>query len=197
MSVGTLERPSPDSSAPRIGERGEDYYRLLLDVQDFLYMEADLLDSRRFREWLDLLTDDITYFMPMRRNVKFGQHAARENTVQGMGISWFDEDKWTLTKRVEQILTGVHYAEEPLSRICHMVSNVQILGVSPNVKAPHEVDIKSRFLVYQNRIEYETYTFVGKRVDKLRWTEAGWKIARREIILDQNILLAKNLTAFF
>lgn len=197
MSVGTLEKPGRDSSAPRSGERGEDYYRLLLDVQDFLYMEADLLDSRRFREWLDLLTDDITYFMPIRRNVKFGQHATRENTVQGTGISWFDEDKWTLTKRVEQILTGVHYAEEPLSRICHMVSNVQIAGVSPDIKAPDEVDVKSRFLVYQNRIEYETYTFVGKRTDKLRWTETGWKIAKREIILDQNVLLAKNLTAFF
>ena len=33
----------------------------------------------------------------------------RENTRQGSGISWFDEDKWTLTKRVDQILTGVHY----------------------------------------------------------------------------------------
>ena len=76
-----------------------------------------MLDDRRFRDWLELLAEDITYFMPIRRNVKFGQHAQRENTSQGAGISWFDEDKWTLTKRVDQILTGVHYAEEPLSRV--------------------------------------------------------------------------------
>ena len=197
MSMDTLERSvSAPTARPSI-ERGQDYYNLLLDIQDFLYMEADLLDSRRFKEWLDLLSEDITYFMPMRRNVKFGHHAARENTLQGFGISWFDEDKWTLTKRVEQILTGVHYAEEPLSRICHMVSNVQLLAVRPDVNNPAEVDVKSRFLVYQNRIDYETYTFVGKRTDTLRKTGASWKIARREIILDQNILLAKNLTAFF
>ena len=55
----------------------------------------------------------------------------------------------------------------------------------------------SRFLVYQNRVQYETYTFVGKRNDTLRSTELGWKIAKREIILEQNILLAKNLTMFF
>jgi 3-phenylpropionate/cinnamic acid dioxygenase small subunit len=197
MSVETLDRAASAPSSPTSSKRGQDYYNLLLDVQDFLYMEAELLDSRRFKEWLDLLTDDITYFMPMRRNVKFGQHAARENTAQGFGISWFDEDKWTLTKRVEQILTGVHYAEEPLSRICHMVSNVQLLDIRPDLQNPSEVDVKSRFLVYQNRIEYETYTFVGKRTDMLRWTESGWKVAKREIILDQNILLAKNLTAFF
>ena len=161
------------------------------------YHEADLLDDRRFRDWLDILADDISYFMPIRRNVKFGQHAARENTRLGEGISWFDEDKWTLTKRVEQILTGVHYAEEPLSRISHMVSNVQIKAVRPDLAQPAEVDVTSRFLVYQNRVEYETYTFVGRRNDTLRATQGSWKVAKREILLEQNILHAKGLTMFF
>ena len=111
-------------------------YDLKQDVEDFLYMEADLLDERMFREWLDLLAEDLVYFMPIRRNVKFGEHAERENTRQGEGISWFDEDKWTLGKRVEQILTGVHYAEEPLSRVTHMVSNVRLLEVAPSVEYP-------------------------------------------------------------
>ena len=177
--------------------RTDAYYRLKADMEDFLYAEADLLDNRQFRDWLNLLADDITYFMPIRRNVKFGQHAQRENTVQGSGISWFDEDKWTLTKRVDQILTGVHYAEEPLSRVCHMVSNVQVLGATPSLEAAQEVEVRCRFLVYQNRIEYETYIFVGKRTDLIRKTSDGWKIARREILLDQNVLLAKNLSTFF
>jgi 3-phenylpropionate/cinnamic acid dioxygenase small subunit len=178
-------------------ERSAAYYRLKADIEDFYFHEADLLDDRRFRDWLDILADDITYFMPIRRNVKFGQHAARENTRIGEGISWFDEDKWTLTKRVEQILTGVHYAEEPLSRICHIVSNVQIRGVRPDLEQPGEIDVTSRFLIYQNRVEYETYTFVGRRNDMLRMTGAGWKVAKREILLEQTILLAKNLTMFF
>ena len=176
--------------------RDDEYYRLKADVEDFLYAEADLLDQRQFKDWLDLLSEDITYFMPIRRNVKFGQHAEKENTRCGEGISWFDEDKWTLNKRVDQILTGVHYAEEPLSRVCHMVSNVQLVALRDE-GARREVDVRSRFLVYQNRVEYETYFFVGKRTDTLRVTDEGWKIARREIILDQNVLLAKNLTTFF
>lgn len=182
--------------------RGLAWYELKQEVEDFLYHEADLLDQRRFREWLDLLADDLVYFMPVRRNVKFGQHEAQENTRQGEGISWFDEDKWTLGKRVEQILTGVHYAEEPLSRVTHMVSNVRLLDVQPSIDAPHEVTVGSRFLVYQNRVEYETYTFIGRRTDRLRRSGCGpsgasWQIARRELILEQNVLLAKNLSILF
>lgn len=196
MSADLLTAEAAEAATPAL-PRNDAYYRLKADMEDFLYTEADLLDNRQFRDWLDLLADDITYFMPIRRNVKFGQHAQRENTVQGSGISWFDEDKWTLSKRVDQILTGVHYAEEPLSRVCHMVSNVQIRRVTPSLEAPQEVELRCRFLVYQNRIEYETYTFVGKRTDLIRKTSNGWKIARREILLDQNVLLAKNLSTFF
>jgi 3-phenylpropionate/cinnamic acid dioxygenase small subunit len=173
------------------------WYALKQEIEDFLYMEADLLDQRMFREWLDLLADDIVYFMPIRRNVKFGQHAEKENTRQGEGISWFDEDKWTLGKRVEQILTGVHYAEEPLSRVTHMVSNVRLLDVSPSPEDAADVVVGSRFLVYQNRVEYETNMFVGRRIDTLRRNGESWLIARRELILEQNVLLAKNLSILF
>ena len=168
--------------------------RLLLkqEIEDFLYLEADLLDRRQFRDWLDLLAEDLIYFMPIRRNVKFGQHEEKENTRQGEGISWFDEDKWTLTKRVEQVLTGVHYAEEPLSRVTHMVSNIRLLDVEQD-----RVTVGCRFLVYQNRVEYENYTFIGRRTDILRRNGDSWLIARRELILEQNVLLAKNLSIFF
>jgi 3-phenylpropionate/cinnamic acid dioxygenase small subunit len=108
--------------------RTPQWFALKQDIEDFLYMEADLLDLRMFRDWLDLLADDLVYFMPIRRNVKFGQHSAKENTRQGEGISWFDEDKWTLSKRVERILTGVHCAEEPQSRVTHQGNRVNLLS---------------------------------------------------------------------
>ncbi len=172
--------------------------RLLLkqEIEDFLYQEAEILDERRYEEWLDLLCEDIRYYMPMRRNVKFGE-LDREFTRDGQDINWFDEGKDTLIRRVKQILTGVHWAEEPLSRICHMVSNVQVLEAIPSASEPTEVKIKSRFLVYRNRVETETDFLVGKREDVLRKVNGGWNVAQRKIILDQNVLLAKNLTFFF
>ena len=106
---------------------GPDLAGLLLrhEVQDFLYREAELLDERRYEEWLDLFTDDARYFMPMRRNVPHDERE-RELTREGLDVNWFDEGKDTLRRRVQQIRTGVHWAEEPPSRICHMVSNVQV-----------------------------------------------------------------------
>ena len=166
------------------------------EIEEFLFQEAELLDERSFEDWLDLLTDDIRYWMPMRRNVKFGE-LDREFTREGQDINWFDEGKETLERRVKQILTGVHWAEEPLSRICHFVSNVQILNATPSASDPTEVSSKCRFLVYRNRVQTETDFLIGKREDTLRKVNETWKIAGRKIILDQNVLLAKNLTFFF
>jgi 3-phenylpropionate/cinnamic acid dioxygenase small subunit len=174
-----------------------EYYRLREEIEEFLYEEAALLDERHYTEWLTLLSDDLAYFMPLRRNVKFGEQAARENTRIGKDISWFDEDKWTLSKRVEQIMTGIHWAEEPFSRVCRLISNVQLTDATPSLEAPQELTVRSRFLIYQNRVEYETNLFVGKRNDILRRAGDTWKIARREIILEQSVLTAKNLTVIF
>jgi 3-phenylpropionate/cinnamic acid dioxygenase small subunit len=172
-----------------------DLDRLLLkeEIEAFLYHEAELLDERRYESWLDLFTEDAHYFMPMRRNVPHDE-PDREFTRAGADVNWFDEGKDTLTRRVKQILTGVHWAEEPPSRICHMVSNVQVAVADATAG---EVVVKSRFLVYRNRVETETDFLVGKREDVLRRVNGGWKIARRKIVLDQNVLLAKNLTVFF
>jgi 3-phenylpropionate/cinnamic acid dioxygenase small subunit len=176
----------------------DDLARLLLkeEIEAFLYREAELLDDRQYEAWLDLFTDDAHYFMPMRRNVPHDE-PEREFTRAGADVSWFDEGKDTLTRRVRQILTGIHWAEEPPSRTCHMISNVQVLTADPAGPAPAEVTVKSRFLIYRNRVETETDLLVGKRQDVLRRVGDGWRIARRTIILDQNVLLAKNLTVFF
>ncbi|WP_333499298.1 3-phenylpropionate/cinnamic acid dioxygenase subunit beta [Kluyvera sp. CHPC 1.2972] len=171
--------------------------QLTPEIAEFFYTEASLIDERQFQQWLDLLHEDIVYFMPMRRNVKFGQHAARENTVQGDDISWFDEGKWTLTKRVEQILTGVHYAEEPLSRTTHFITNVRVLDQTINEQGQCLITTSCNILMYLNRVEYEVNTLAGKRYDTLVVTDNGYQILKREIILDQNVLLVKNLTTFF
>ena len=172
--------------------------RLLLDqeIEDFLYREAELLDERRYEEWLALLAEDVRYWMPMRRNVKVGE-GEREFTRAGSDINWFDEGKETLTRRVKQIQTGMHWAEEPVSRISHLVSNVQLIEAKPSVADAARGPVRCRFLIYRNRVETETDILVGKREDLLRRVDGDWQHRARKIILDQNVLLTKNLTFFF
>lgn len=194
-----------DTTAPEIVEtveapsivRDARYFALRGEMEEFLYDEAELLDTRRFADWLDTLADDLVYFMPMMFNVKYGQHDAKEKTRIERDMSWFNEGKWTLTKRAEQILTGVHWAEEPLSRLCRLVTNVQVTGVGTDAEGRETISVRSRFLIYQNRCEHEEYYFAGKRYDEIRRDGGRLRLARREIHLGQNVLLAKNLTMFF
>jgi ethylbenzene dioxygenase beta subunit len=51
--------------------------------------------------------------------------------------------------------------------------------------------------VYRTRGETEQDFYVGRREDMLRNIDGAWKIAYRKIILDQNVLLAKNVSIFF
>jgi 3-phenylpropionate/cinnamic acid dioxygenase small subunit len=164
---------------------------MLAEVSDFLYREADLLDERRYQEWLDLLADDYQYAVPLRMNVMYGDVAEREDTRAGSEVCWFDEGKDTAELRVAQLATGKHWAEEPVSRVTHLVTNIRL----ESAELP-EVDLSCRFVVYRNRVADETDFLVGRRRDRLRKTADGWRVVRRELLLDKSVLLAKNLSVF-
>lgn len=164
---------------------------LKLELEQILLWEADLLDAREYDEWLDLFTDDVRYYMPLRRNVS-SSHQDQESTRQGTDVCWIDDDKSTLVKRVRQLQTGKHWAEEPVSRSSHLISNVRVIE-------ENEDDVRSacRFLFYRNRQQTETDLLVGRRFDTWRRVDGAWKISSREILLDQNVLLTKTLSLFF
>ncbi len=159
------------------------------EVEQFLYHEAELLDSRRFDEWLELFTDDLHYWMPLRFNRARHEEAAEES---GRGdLSLFDDDKPFLAARIRRLGTGRAWAEDPPSRTRHLITNVKIEG------AGAELNVRSNFIVYRNRLEGEVDLYAGSREDLMRRSGAELRIARRKIVLDQNVLLSKNLSIFF
>lgn len=169
--------------------------RIWWQAQRFLHYEADLLDHREFDTWLGLLDEDIAYRMPLTRNVR--RDAMAQEYSGKRDAAWFDEGIDTLRQRVAQIKTGIHWAEEPASRVSHLVTNIRVLDVTPDEGGGERVRVRSRFLIYQNRLQAEVNLFVGKREDVLRRRDGRWTILAREIHLDQNVLLSKALTIFF
>lgn len=163
---------------------------LLREVEQFLYAEARLLDERRFNEWLELFTDDVHYFMPTRSN-RMLPDIELELGKPGE-LNYFDDTKTMLVGRVYRLGTGTAWAEDPPSRTQHLISNVQIDQVRGD-----EVDVHACFLVCRGRNETEEDLFVGYRDDTLRRVDGHLKIARRNIVLTQNVLSAKNLSIFF
>ena len=59
-----------------------------------------------------------------------------------------------------------------------------------------EVKAKTAFLVYRSHLETDHQLLSGYREDMLRKVESAWKVAKRTIVLDANVLLDKNLSVF-
>ena len=106
------------------------------EVEQFLFREARLLDARRFHEWLDLLTDDVRYWMPTRANrypanskaisILDGSRYEEGDLSREDELAILDEDKDSLTRRVNRLDSGMAWAEDPPSRTRHFVSNIEV-----------------------------------------------------------------------
>src|SRR4051794_10860790 len=101
----------------------------LRSIEQFLKKEARLLNNRRYREWLGLLTEAIRYWMPSRFNrMREGADEDWDIEKELDELGYFDEDKQSLTVRVERLYTGLAWGEDPPSRIRHLISNVELLS---------------------------------------------------------------------
>lgn len=160
------------------------------ELMHFYINEAWMLDERRFKEWLDLFTDDLFYFMPRRKNV-MRRELERELTKPG-DMALMEESKVDMEVRVGRLETGTAWAEDPPSRTRHLVSN---LVVDPQDNG--EVKARTAFLIYKSHLELDQDLYSGYREDILRKVDDDWKIASRTIVLDANVILSKNISVFF
>lgn len=164
----------------------DEHYR----VEQFYYQEAALLDDRHLEEWLELFTEDLHYWMPLRRTM-LREQLDQEFTKPGE-MALFDDTKDILTIRVRKLATGYAWAEDPPSRTRHLFTNIRVLGVDGN-----ELTATCNFLLYRSRGEHEQDTWLGRREDVLRRDGTTFRIARRHIFVEQTVMLAKNLSNFF
>lgn len=164
------------------------------EISDFLFHEADLLDSWKFREWLTLFSPDVKYWAPVRENRAWRERATE--TSEPGGSAYFDDDLDGLRQRVDRLYTHMAWAEEPPSRTRHLISNVRAWETD----VPGEFAVASSFHLYRTRSERDQDAIVGRRFDTLRGdgrAEPGFRIATRKIVFDVSTLLVKNLSSFY
>jgi len=176
---------------------------IIREVEQFLYKEARLLDNRQFHEWLELLTDDLRYWMPIRSNrypvnskaisILDGSRYEESEVSSENDLALMDEDKDSLTRRIDRLDSGMAWAEDPPSRTRHIITNIEVeAGDSQD-----ELKVYSNFFMYRTRAETEQDFYIGSREDVLRRDNGQLRVASRKIVLDQTVLLAKNLSNFF
>ncbi len=159
-----------------------------LQAHQFLVDEAYLLDAQRYGEWLDLLTDDIHYLMPVRVTTALG---AGFDTSPGM--AHFDENKYSLSRRVARFLTEHAWTEDPPSRMRHYVTNVRAFATPDD---DHLV-VESAELLFRSRGDVNEAALVScGREDLLRLEADQWKLARRTVLIDESVIRMQNLAVF-
>jgi len=163
---------------------------LTFEAEQFLFQDAALLDEKKLDEWLNLLTEDIHYWMPLRRTTT-AKEIDREFTKPG-DMALFDDDIRTLRLRVERLSAGRAWAEDPPSRTRRMVTNVRILEISGD-----ETLLFCNFQLYRTRLASEEDSWIGRREDLLRRVDGELKLARRHIFLEQTVILAQNMSNLF
>lgn len=166
---------------------------LTAEITDWLYDEAELLDEGRLVEWLELLTDDVRYVVPIRIH----KEVTGDSRVTGVLDDSFhlDEDRVSLQMRVDRVETGFAWAEEPPSRIRHLVTNVR---VRREAGKEDEVRARSYVMVYRSRWDRPHYDILaGERHDVLRREEGAWRLAHRTVVLDNTTIPTLNLSFLF
>ncbi|OMC57486.1 3-phenylpropionate dioxygenase [Mycobacterium sp. IS-836] len=163
-----------------------------LQAHQFLVDEAYLLDAQDYDAWLDTLTDDVRYVMPVRVTTARGAgfDAAPE---RGPGMAHFDEDKYSLRQRVARFATEHAWTEDPPSRLRHFVTNVRTFDGEDEAHLVAE----SAELLFRSRGDVNESALLScGREDVLRRCGDDWKLARRTIFVDESVLRMQNLAVF-
>jgi p-cumate 2,3-dioxygenase subunit beta len=143
---------------------------LRAEVEDLFYHEADLLDSWRLDDWLQLLTDDATYYVPPND---------KPDADARYTLFTIADDIVRLRERVIRLKDPNCHAEFPLSRTRRLISNVCITGVNGEV-----ISAAANFIIHRYRHNDPQRVFVGQYRYKLKHQGGRLKIAERRAILD-------------
>jgi len=141
-----------------------------VDVEDFLFMEAELLDDWRLPEWLELFTEDATYSIPA---TDLPADASPDTS-----LFYVADDRFRLSERVKRLMKRTAHVEFPHSRTRHFITNVRIFE-----RREDELLVSSAFLVYRVK-DGATDTFFGGHRYRLAPHGDSFRIREKRCLLD-------------
>ncbi|MGE0874048.1 MAG: aromatic-ring-hydroxylating dioxygenase subunit beta [Burkholderiales bacterium] len=135
-------------------------------VEQFLYRQAELLDTKQWQDWIDLFAPDGMYWMPPDESYETwdGQPAI------------FAEDRNLMTVRMLRVLHPDAWSQRADWGTNHVVGNVQIGKAAKN----GDVVVRSRFHMLEMRRD-DVRHFAGRYTHHLKKTKSGWRIALQRV----------------
>jgi len=152
------------------------------EVEDLFYREAALLDDWRLDEWLALLTDDASYYVPPND---------RPDADHRTTLFTIADNAARLKERVRRIKDKNCHAEYPHSRTRRMIGNVRVDEATGG-----ECEARANFIIHRFRRGEDVRVFVGEYRYRLRREGGALKIAERRAILDAEELGSLGAVSF-
>ena len=135
----------------------------------FLIREARLLDERRFREWMELFTDDGIYWVPSQP----GQESPLNHA------SLFYDDRQLMKTRVDRLEHPLIHVQTPPSQTVHLVGNVLMEAVD---ETAGEYAVGSSVVMVEHRLDRQRI-FAGRQTHRLRRVGQDLRIAHKRVDL--------------
>lgn len=162
-------------ASPAIGGLPPTPESLLLqhEVEQFLYLEARLLDDWNLDSWLKLYTLDARYVVPTT-DLPNGDPAS--------DLVFIDDDYRRMAGRVVRLKSRHAHREYPWSRTRRFIGNVMVTGVNGD-----EIEATASVAVWRFRAG-ESAPYVGRYDVRLRRVDGQLRLIYKRAILDQEEL---------
>ena len=145
----------------------DDSIRLHTAIEQFIFREARLLDCRDYAGWEALWTDDALYWLP----------AGDGDIDPEKSMSIIYDNRSRLGLRVRQLESGRRHAQNPPSRVVHVISNIEVLD-------DHGSDISAvaSALTYESNLRGETL-WASRNEYRIRRSEDGLRLVQKKVVL--------------
>lgn len=148
------------------------------DLEEFLYMEAALLDAWQLDEWLALFADNARYLVPSA--------GAADDADPATTLFYVADDYHRLSERVKRLKKPTAHAEFPHSKCRRLISNVRLLGGTDA-----EFSVTSNYVTYRSKMG-STQVYFGHHVYLMRRAENQFKILKKTSFIDADDIRDQN-----
>ena len=149
-------------------------------IEDFLYLEVELLDDWKIEEWFALFAEGATYEVPPTGEADEDDPAT--------SLFYIADDYVRLRERVVRLTKKEAHSEFPRSQQRHMISNVRITGLADGV-----ADVSCNFVTYRAK-RGVVDTYYGKHLYRIDVNAAPFRIKSKRSVLAMDMLYPGKLT---
>ncbi len=156
-----------------------------LAIEQFYRSEIQILQERRYQDWLALMDESIVYRVPVTVYTDAGL------VVEDNALGYYDEDLTLLRARVQKLESRRSWVENPPSRLRYFLQVIDF-----EMADAESISVRSNVLLFQHRWNLDQH-FSGERHDTLIAKEDGLRVKKRTVVLDRQAFTNQGLSVFF